>query len=102
MKTILLLLTSLLVLAAPAALAQEDACSKQYGACMDRCSSRPQSVQGSCGQSCEANSNQCYVGLYGHPPAAGQATAAEPARDAQDSTQGSAQVSTAPAAEPAK
>jgi hypothetical protein len=102
MKTILLLLTSLLVLAAPVALAQQDACSKQYGACMDRCSSRPQSAQGSCAQSCEANSNQCYVGLHGQPPAAGQATVAEPARDAQGSAQSPAEVSAAPAAEPAK
>jgi hypothetical protein len=85
MKTILLLLTSLLVLSASAALAQEDACSKRYGACMDHCSSRPQSVQGSCAQACEANTSQCYVGMYGQPPAAGQATVAEPARDAQGS-----------------
>ncbi len=50
---------------------------------MDHCSSRPQSVQGTCAQTCEQNTNQCcYVGMYGHPPAAGQAVA-QPERDAQ-------------------
>jgi hypothetical protein len=83
MKPILLILTTSFVLAASAALAQEDGCSKQYGACMDHCSSRPQSVQGTCAQTCEQNTDQCYVGMYGHPPAEGQVSVSQPARDAQ-------------------
>ena len=88
MKSTLAILTASFVLAASAALAQEDGCSKQYGACMDHCSKRPQSAQGACEQTCEQNTNQCYVGVYGQPPAngdGGQATISEPARDAQGS-----------------
>jgi len=89
MKPIMLLLTSSLVVAASGAFAQGqgDACSNQYGACMDHCSSRPPSLQSQCAQTCETSTNQCYVGMYGHPPeggeAASQASAPEPeARDA--------------------
>jgi hypothetical protein len=83
MKPLLVFLTTSLVLAASAALAQQDGCSKQYGACMDHCSSRPQSVQGTCAQTCETNTNQCYVGVYGRAPANNAAAIAQPARDAQ-------------------
>lgn len=71
----LLLLMSSLVIAASGALAQEQgyACSNQYGACMDRCSSRSPSLQGSCAQSCETTSNQCYQSLYGPSPLNGLA-----------------------------
>jgi hypothetical protein len=86
--TLLLFTTSLLV-AASGAFAQEDACSKQYGACMDRCASRPQSVQGSCSQTCEGGTDQCYVGLYGHRPPEGQASAPAAAPEARNA-QGSA------------
>lgn len=91
MKRVVLLLTTSFVLASSAALAQDDGCSKQYGACMDRCSSRPEQVQGMCSQTCEATTNQCYVGMYGQRPAGGGAPAqlpasvSEPARDAQGS-----------------
>lgn len=81
MKSVLVLLTTSFVLAASGALAQSkqqaDACSKRYGACMDHCSSRPQSVQATCSQSCEASTNQCYVGVYG-PLQQNNATAAAP------------------------
>ena len=77
MKTALLLLTSSLVIAASGAFAQgnTDACHNQYGSCMERCSTRPQSVQESCSNTCEANTNQCYSGMYGQ-----QVSARRPSR----------------------
>jgi hypothetical protein len=67
MKAALLLLTSSLVIVASGAFAQgnSDACHNQYASCMERCSSRPASMQEACSTSCEANTNQCYAGLYG-------------------------------------
>jgi hypothetical protein len=94
MKTAFLLLTSSLVIAASGAFAQgnADACHNQYGFCMERCSTRPQSMQEKCSQSCESNTNQCYSGMYGQPTAAqaiqstpDQAAAQEPeATEARD------------------
>ena len=95
MKTAFLLLTSSLVIAASGALAQAqgegDACHKQYGSCMERCATRPQSLQESCSNTCEASTNHCYSGMYGSSSAAAatiqsapdQASAQE-ARDARD------------------
>lgn len=96
----LLLLTTSLIVGSSGAFAQEDACSNQYGACMDRCSTRPQSVQGQCSNACESTTDQCYVGLYGHPPPEGAVSSVAPppdARNAQDSAGDSARVSPAPA-----
>jgi hypothetical protein len=77
MKPIMLLLSASLLFAASDTLAQgqADACSPGYGSCMDRCSSRPQSLQESCAQMCEANTNRCYEGLYGGADQGGAATA---------------------------
>ena len=102
MKPLHMILTMSFVLATSAALAQgqSDACSKQYGACMDHCAGRPQTVQATCSQTCEANTNRCYVGMYGPAPSEGagsQAAVSQPARDAQ----GSAAPAQAPAAAPA-
>lgn len=86
MKSVMLLLTASLSLFASAALADDDACSKKYGACMDHCSSRPASVQGTCTQTCESNTNQCYVGVYGPAPANNPPVAlTAPAAEAQGS-----------------
>ena len=67
MKYALLLLTASLVIASSGTFAQgnTDACHSSYGSCMERCSSRPASVQESCSNTCEANTNQCYSQLYG-------------------------------------
>jgi len=67
MKHALLLLTASLVIASSGAFAQgnTDACHNGYGSCMERCSSRPASVQQSCSNTCEANTNQCYSQLFG-------------------------------------
>jgi hypothetical protein len=90
MNPVMLLLTSSLVIVASGAFAQgqgqADACSNQYAACMERCSSRPQAVQGACTQSCENTTNQCYQGVYGPSPQNDQAAApvAPPEPDARD------------------
>jgi hypothetical protein len=84
MKHALLLLTTSLVIASSGAFAQgkTDACHNGYGSCMERCSTRPASVQESCSNTCEANTNQCYSQLYG-PKSAVQSTPAA-ASSAQD------------------
>jgi hypothetical protein len=94
MKHALLLLTTSLVIASSGAFAQgnTDACHNNYGSCMERCSTRPASVQESCSNTCEANTNQCYSQLYGPksavqsaPSAAEQPSAQEPeAQTARD------------------
>lgn len=93
MKTALLLLTSSLVIAASGALAQgnTDACHNQYGACMERCTTRPAGLQESCSSSCETSTNQCYSSMYGNksnaqviqtsPQASGQEPEARAAND---------------------
>lgn len=108
MKTAFLLLTASLVIAASGAFAQggnTDACHNNYGSCMERCSGRPASLQESCSNSCEANTNQCYSQMYG-PKSALQAIQASPAqasapeevRDARDE----AKPEEKPQAKPAK
>jgi hypothetical protein len=94
MKYAFLLLTSSLVIASSGAFAQgnTDACHNNYGSCMERCSSRPASMQESCSNSCEANTNQCYSQMYGPksgavslPSAAEQSQAQDPeAQNARD------------------
>ena len=94
MKTALLLLTSSLLIASSGVFAQgnTDACHNNYGSCMERCSSRPASMQESCSNSCEANTNQCYSQVYGPasavqsiPSAAEQSSAQDPeAQNARD------------------
>jgi hypothetical protein len=91
MKMFALLFTMAVAFAASGALAQGqgDVCSNQYGSCMDRCTSRPKSVQDSCSQMCEANTSRCYEGIYGssaqssQPVEAAEAPDSE-ARDARD------------------
>jgi hypothetical protein len=56
---------------------------------MDRCTSRPQSLQESCSQMCEANTSQCYQGLYGRTP-----------QDAQPSNQAASQATNQGSQEP--
>ena len=83
MKPIMLLLTSSLVIAAGhAASAQDDACQNQYGSCADHCVTRPQSTQESCMKSCEVQSDQCYVKVFGPR---GPAINVDSASSAQDS-----------------
>jgi hypothetical protein len=94
MKHALLLLTASFVIASSGAFAQgnTDACHSGYGSCMERCSTRPASVQESCSNTCEATTNQCYSQLYGPksavqtiPSAAEQSSGQNPeAQNARD------------------
>src|SRR5262245_57598536 len=60
------------------ALSQE-ACGKQYQACMDTCAGRPNhQAQDTCFQGCEAKNNFCAEKVYGKRPVAAPAVAAEP------------------------
>ena len=78
MKHALLLLTASLVIASSGAFAQgkTDACHSGYGSCMERCATRPASLQESCSNTCEATTNQCYSQMYG-PKSAAQGMPAE-------------------------
>jgi len=86
MKHALLLLTASLVIASSGAFAQgkTDACHSGYGSCMERCSTRPASVQESCSSTCEATTNQCYSQMYGPKSAAPSIPAAAEQSSAQD------------------
>ena len=96
MKPTTLLFASALALTAVPAFAQGqgDACSGQYSGCMDHCSGRPQSLQESCAQTCENNTNICYEGMYGKTPIGGvptpraDAPAPSEARDAHGEATG--------------
>ena len=96
MKKILLLVTSSLVIASSGASAQgnSDACHNQYGACVERCSTRPASLIEKCSQSCEMSTNQCYSTMYGQPsqarnvaPAAAASAQENEATEARDEAQ---------------
>lgn len=94
MKKIFLLVTSSLVIASSAAFAQgnSDACHNQYGACVERCSTRPASLIEKCSQSCEISTNQCYSTMYGQQaqsmaPAAAASAQENEAAEARDEAQ---------------
>ena len=83
MKLSLLLLTSSLALAATGASAQNDACTNNYGGCMERCVTRPASMQAACTQTCESNSNVCYDQMYKASAQGGAAQASGPISEAK-------------------
>jgi hypothetical protein len=65
MKPIMLLLTASLALAASGASAQQDACSDEYSACIERCTKLSQSLQDGCIATCQSGSDACYVKMWG-------------------------------------
>lgn len=70
MKTIKVLLTTLMVTAASSAFAQSgaDACHNAMIPCLDLCTQRPsKGLQESCAKTCEMNANACYGQMYGTP-----------------------------------
>ena len=70
MKTLPILLASLMITASSAAFAQSrsDMCHNQMIPCLDQCSTRPsKSLQDTCTKVCENNTNACYTKLYGNP-----------------------------------
>jgi hypothetical protein len=103
MKTAFLILTSSLVIAGSGAFAQQggsDACHNQYGSCMERCATRPQGLQESCSNTCEATTNQCYAGMYSAKPGAASIQSApdqgsaDEARDARNAAKTEAKART--------
>ena len=71
MKTMKVLLTTLMVTAASSAFAQgsgADACHGAMIPCLDLCTQRPsKGLQESCAKTCEMNANACYSQMYGTP-----------------------------------
>jgi len=70
MKTLMMLLTSLTVMATSSAFAQgnSDSCHSAMIPCLDMCTQRPsKSLQDSCAKTCEMNANACYSQFYGTP-----------------------------------
>ena len=70
MKTLMMILTSLTVMATSSAFAQgnSDSCHGAMIPCLDMCTQRPsKSLQDSCAKTCEMNANACYGQLYGTP-----------------------------------
>jgi len=100
MKHALLLLTASLVIASSGAFAQgkPDACHNGYGSCMERCSTRPASVQESCSNTCETTTNQCYSEMYGPKSAVQSMPAAVEQSSAQDPDAQNARDEAKPAA----
>lgn len=85
MRTVFLLLMAMLVIKTTSAQGQE-ACSRAYTACADKCVSRPsQSLQDNCFEACQSQNNACFAKIYGNPGSSSQTVQQEPAapRDAQ-------------------
>jgi hypothetical protein len=70
MRTALLLLLAMLAVqttGTTGAMAQ-DACSKPYVACIDKCVARPsKSLQDTCMEACQTQNNACFSNVFGGP-----------------------------------
>ncbi len=65
MKTVVLLLMAMLAVETASAQGQ-DACTKSYIACVDKCVAKPsQTLQESCIGSCQGENNACSARAYG-------------------------------------
>jgi hypothetical protein len=67
MKSLVMLLAAtaaVLALNSDAALSQ-NACSNEYVGCLDRCVTRPPSMQDRCIETCQANNGTCNEKIYG-------------------------------------
>lgn len=70
MRTVLLLLLAMLAIKTTTTTSAtgQEACSKPYTACVDKCVSRPTpALQDSCMQACQTQSTACYSQQYGGP-----------------------------------
>lgn len=80
MKSLVMLLAAtaaVLALNSDGALSQ-NACSNEYVGCLDRCVSRPKSMQDRCMETCQANHGVCSEKIYGTRPANSSPVAAQP------------------------
>jgi len=70
MKTVLLLLLAMLATKTTSVTTAvgQNACSKPYIGCMDRCVSRPTAtLQNSCIEACQTQNNACFSQMLGAP-----------------------------------
>jgi hypothetical protein len=80
MKSLVMLLAAtaaVMALNSDGALSQ-NACSNEYVGCIDRCVSRPKSMQDRCMETCQANNGMCNEKIYGSRRQMSPAVAAEP------------------------
>src|SRR4051812_12350967 len=86
------------------AASSQQACGKEYQACMDSCSSRgTKLIQTGCFQGCETRNNFCSEKVYGKRPLNAPAAAAEAKAPARDALAAKHKAQEAPPAEePAK
>ena len=87
MKTVVLLLLAMLAIKTTTATSAtgQEACSKSYIGCVDKCVGRPTpALQDSCMQACQTQNNACFSKVYGGPGReAVTVKNEEPAPDAQ-------------------
>ena len=70
MKTVLLLLLAMLAIKTTTTTSAtgQEACSKGYIACLDKCVGRPSAaMQETCMTSCQTQSTACFSQVYGGP-----------------------------------
>lgn len=69
MKPVLLLLLAMLAIKTTTTTAiGQDACSKAYVGCVDKCVARPTpQLQEGCMQACQTQNNACYSQVFGGP-----------------------------------
>lgn len=70
MRTVLLLLLAMLAIKTTTTTSAtgQEACSKSYTSCVDKCVTRPSpAMQDNCMQACQTQSNACYSQQYGAP-----------------------------------
>jgi hypothetical protein len=70
MRTVLLLLLAVLAFktTGTTSATAQDACSKPYVACMDKCVTRPsKSLQDTCMETCQTQNKACFSNVFGGP-----------------------------------
>ena len=103
MRTVLLLLVAMLAIKTTAVTTAsgQEACTKAYTGCLDRCVGRPTaSLQETCMATCQTQSTACFSQVYGGPGPSAQTVREEPANrqtEAADQPPAPAEVQKAPA-----
>jgi hypothetical protein len=83
MKTVLLLLLAMLAIKTTAVTtaSAQDACTKGYTGCLDRCVTRPsKSLQDTCMETCQTQNSACFSQVLGGPGSNAQTVREEPAK----------------------
>lgn len=85
MRTVLLLLLAMVAIKTTSATTAtgQEACSKPYIACLDKCVTRlSKTLQDSCMEACQTQNNACFSKVFGGPGTNVQTVRQEPAREA--------------------